>query len=44
MAVRTGAEKCPGFTADTFSGRQALRDKDVPAIVLDNSANGVVSR
>ena len=30
------------FTVDTFSGRQGLRDKDVPGIVLDNSAEGVV--
>ena len=30
------------FTVDTFSGRQGLRDKDVPGIVLDNSADGVV--
>lgn len=30
------------FTADAFSGRQGLRDKDVPGIVIDNSADGVV--
>lgn len=30
------------FTVDTFSGRQGLRDKEVPGIVLDNCADGVV--
>jgi hypothetical protein len=30
------------FTVDTFSGRQGLRDKDAPGIVLDNSSDGVV--
>jgi Glycosyl hydrolases family 28 len=30
------------FTVDTFSGRQGLKDKDVPGIVLDDSADGVV--
>lgn len=30
------------FTVDMFSGRQGLRDKDVPGIVLDNSTDGVV--
>jgi hypothetical protein len=30
------------FTIDTFTGRQGLRDKNVPCIVLDNSVDGVV--
>lgn len=30
------------FSVDTFSGRQGIRGKDVPGIVLDNSSDGVV--
>jgi hypothetical protein len=30
------------FVIDTFSARQGLRNKDVPALVLDDSADGVV--
>ncbi|HTE32073.1 MAG TPA: glycosyl hydrolase family 28 protein, partial [Chryseolinea sp.] len=30
------------FTVDTFSGRQGLKDKDVPGIVVDNSTDGIV--
>lgn len=30
------------FTIDTFSGRQGLIGKDVPAIVLENCVNGIV--
>jgi hypothetical protein len=30
------------FTVDTFSGKQGLRDKDVPGIVLEDCADGVV--
>ena len=30
------------FTIDTFSGRQGLIGKDVPAVVLDNCVGGVV--
>jgi hypothetical protein len=30
------------FTIDTFLGRQGLRDKDVPGIILENTVDGVV--
>jgi hypothetical protein len=30
------------FTIDTLSARQGLKDKDVPAIILENCAEGVV--
>jgi hypothetical protein len=30
------------FSVDTFSGRQGLKDNEVPGIVLDNCADGVV--
>jgi hypothetical protein len=30
------------FTVEAFSGRQGLRDKDVPAIAIDNCADGVL--
>src|SRR5688572_16979308 len=30
------------FTVDSFPGRQGLRGKNIPAIVLENSSDGVV--
>jgi hypothetical protein len=30
------------FTIDTLSGRQGLKDKDIPAIILENCTEGVV--
>lgn len=35
-------KKVHNFTMDTFSGRQGLPDKEVPAIVLDNCTDGIV--
>ena len=30
------------FSIDTFSGRQGLRDKDVPTLIVDNCSDGVI--